>query len=149
MALNHNLLKLLRQTALVGLVLFSLIVSYHTARTAAFSWDPQQPFDNPVDKWEKRIQRVRSHIPGDVTTLGYVADWDLPGVQYDIIDQDAEYMLTQYALAPLRVIPGLDQEWIIGNFTHAGFEAWLDEQIPSYEIVDLKQGIYLIHRSLP
>lgn len=134
---------------MIGLVLFGLSVSYQSAKSAAVLWDPDKPFNNPVDKWETRLSRLKDQLPENVSILGYAADWDLPGVEYNVIDQDAEYMLTQYALAPIPVKPGLDQEWIIGNFTHQGFKDWLDEQIPSYEIVDLKQGIYLIHRDLP
>ncbi|HJS18408.1 MAG TPA: hypothetical protein VJ785_06655 [Anaerolineales bacterium] len=149
MAFRMKLLKYVRQMTVIGLVIFSLIVSYKNAASVAGRWDPAQPFNNPVDKWEKRINRIKNFIPEDVTLIGYVADWDLPGIQYNLVDQDAEYMLTQYALAPIQVKPGLDPEWVIGNFTTPGFEDWLDKQLQSYEIIDLDQGIYIIHRNVP
>lgn len=142
-------LKLLRQIAIISLVLYGVFLSYETYITAAGLWDPEKPYDNSVDKWQKRIIPVKDLIPPGVTSLGYVADWDLPGIEVNVIDQDSEYMLTQYALAPIKVKPGLDQEWIIGNFTTPGFMDWLDEQMASYDITSLSHGIYLIHRTRP
>lgn len=139
----------LRQAAVIGLVGLSLFVAYHTTASAIAAWDPEQPDNNPVDRWEKRIQPVRNHLPKDINLVGYAADWDIPDSEFNPIDQDAEYVLTQYALAPIMVQPGLEQEWIIGNFLHPGFEAWLDQSLPSYEIKNLGFGIYLIHRTSP
>ena len=149
MSSQSKAIKLLRQLSIVGLVLYGLVVSYQNAASAKALWNPEKPFNNPVDKWQKRMDRLKNAIPGGTTTLGYVADWDLPGVQYDAVDQDAEYMITQYSLAPIRVILGVDQEWIIGNFTDQGYKDWLDAQLPSYEIKDLGFGIYVIHRTTP
>lgn len=134
---------------MVGLVGLSLFVAYRNTSSAVAAWDPEQPHNNPVERWEKRIQPVRNHLPEDITLVGYVADWDIPNSEYNPIDQDAEYVLTQYALAPIMVQPGLEQEWIIGNFLHPGFEEWLDQSLPSYEIKSLGFGIYLIHRTSP
>lgn len=134
---------------MVGLVGLSLFVAYRNTSSAMAAWNPEQPDNNPVDRWEKRIQPVRNHLPEDITLVGYVADWDIPNSEYNPIDQDAEYVLTQYAMAPIMVKPGLEQEWIIGNFLHPGFEAWLDQSLPSYEIKSLGFGIYLIHRTSP
>ena len=87
------------------------------------------------------------HIPSDVTLIGYAADWDLPDVEFNVIDQENEYTFTQYALAPRMVQPGLDHEWIIGNFTNKDFRTWLDQNLSSYEIIEMGFGIYLIHRT--
>lgn len=138
-----------RQAAVLGLVLFSLFVAYKNTSFARASWDPDQPNNNPVDKWEKRVRPIRELLPKDVNLVGYVADWDIPDSGYNLIDQDAEYVLTQYALAPIMVQPGLEQEWIIGNFIHPGYEVWLDRSLPSYEIRSLGFGMYLIHRTSP
>ncbi len=138
-----------RQAAVVGLVGLSLFVAYRTTSVAMAAWNPEQPDNNPVDRWEKRLRPVRNHLPEDITLVGYVADWDIPDSEYNPIDQDAEYVLTQYAMAPIMVQPGLEQEWIIGNFLHPGYEAWLDRSLPSYEIKSLGFGIYVIHRTSP
>lgn len=142
-------LRVLRVLAAFGLALFSLWVLLGGLRSLRAQWDPRAPFDNPVDRWAARLQAIPALLPAGVETVGYLADWDIPGRPYDGVDQDAEYMLTQYSLAPLRVVPGADHEWIIGNFTAPGFESFLDGILPAYEIRSLKLGIYLIHRSPP
>lgn len=149
MVSRTQLLLRLRQAAVIGLVGLSLFVAYRTTSSAMAAWNPEQPGNNPVDRWEKRLQPVRNHLPEDITLVGYAADWDIPDSEFNPIDQDAEYVLTQYAMAPIMVQPGLEQEWIIGNFLHPGFEAWLDRSLPSYEIKSLGFGIYLIHRTPP
>ena len=144
-----QLLHRLRQAAVAGLVILSLFEAYHNTTSALADWDPDQPQNNSVDRWEERIQPIRNHLPEDVTLVGYAADWDIPDSEYNPIDQDAEYVLTQYALAPIMVEPGLEHEWIIGNFLNPAFESWLDESLPAYEIRSLGFGIYLIHRTSP
>jgi len=127
----------------------SLYTAYNNFASASAGWDPDQPFDNAVDEWEKRMRPVRDYIPDDVAQLGYVADWDLPNSVTDPVDQDTEFVLTQYALAPRIVQPGLEHEWIIGNFLDPNFKAWLDRSSPSYEIRSFGYGIYVIHRTSP
>jgi len=102
-----------------------------------------------VSGWEERMDKVKKRLPDDVTVIGYVTDADIPGVGANPIDLDNEYMLSQYSLAPIKVVPGLEAEWILGNFTVPGFQTWLDQSLDEYEIRNLGYGIYLIHRRLP
>lgn len=140
-------MRKLRILAAIGLVLFGTYVSLDNARFAHGSQIQVAPSGDAVSKWEKRIQPVLKHVPEGTEVLGYVAEWDLPGVEYDLVDQETEYTLTQYALAPRSLQPGLEPEWIIGNFTRPGFREWLDQNLPSYEIREIGFGIYLIHRN--
>jgi hypothetical protein len=136
-----------RVAAIILLVTFSLFVAIKNGMGAR---DKQMVGGEAIDsvsKWEQRVKPVLDHLPEDVTVIGYTADWDLPNVQYNLIDQENEYTFTQYALAPRAVQPGLDHEWIIGNFTNKDFRTWLDENLPSYEIIEIGFGIYLIHRT--
>jgi hypothetical protein len=135
----------LRIIAMIGLITFSLFVTINNGLAAR--GNPYPSSGDSVSKWEKRFKPVLDRVPGNTKVLGYVADWDIPNAEYEIIDQETEYTLTQYALAPRAVQPGLDHEWIIGNFTKPGFEDWLNQNLPSYEISELGFGIYLIHRN--
>ncbi|RPI94596.1 MAG: hypothetical protein EHM40_06090 [Chloroflexi bacterium] len=137
----------LRIIALIGLITFGLFATFKNGMTARARWDQNPVSKDSVSKWEKRVRPALQHVPDDVTVFGYVAEWDLPGSEYNIIDQETEYTLTQYALAPRMVQPGLEHEWIIGNFTKPGFRDWLDKNLPSYEIVEIGFGIFLIHRT--
>jgi hypothetical protein len=137
----------LRVIAMISLVAFSMFVTINNGIAARVNWHQDPSLQDSVSKWEKRVKPVLEHIPENIKVLGYVADWDLPGSEYDLIDQDNEYTFTQYALAPRPVQPGLGHEWIIGNFTKPGFRDWLDKNLSSYEMIRIGFGIYLIHRT--
>jgi len=144
-----SFMRILRIAALMSLMALSLFVAITNGRAAYTKRQEASQSIDPVTKWEKRILPVLDHVPDNVTEFGYLADWDLPKSDYDIVDQDNEYTLTQYALAPRIVQPGLDHEWIIGNFTQAGFQGWLDQNLSAYEISQIGFGIYIIHRTAP
>lgn len=99
--------------------------------------------DDGAAKWEQRMQPVRDALPAAVREAGYISDPEQTA-------RVQEYSLTRYALAPVVVHPGIDYEWIVGNFTQPGFEDILKTQIPSdYTIQKFGAGIYLIQRTLP
>ena len=137
----------LRVAAIFILVTFSIFVALRTGVQVRAKWIAERTSIDTVSKWEERIQPVLKHLPDDVSVIGYIADWDLPNMEYNLIDQENEYTFTQYALAPRAVQPGLEHEWIIGNFTNKDFRVWLDQNLSSYEIIELGFGIYLIHRT--
>jgi hypothetical protein len=137
----------LRMLAIIGLMAVSLFAAIGNGISARQRWDQAQSRPDPVSQWETRLQPVLKRLPDHIDMLGYVADWDLPDAEYNLVDQETEYTLTQYALAPRALQPGLEPEWIIGNFTRSGFRDWLDEQLPSYEITEMGFGLYLIHRT--
>ena len=137
----------LRAAAILFLVIISVFVALTNGMNARNKQIAGSESIDSVSKWEERIKPVLNHLPGDVTALGYAADWDIPNAQYNIIDQENEYTFTQYALAPRTVQPGLEHEWIIGNFTNKDFRTWLDQHLTSYDIVEIGFGIYLIHRT--
>jgi hypothetical protein len=144
-----SFMRILRIAAMIILVALSLFVATTNGQAAYTKKQEASQSIDAVTKWEKRVLPVLDHVPNSVTELGYVADWDLPHSDYDVVDQDNEYTLTQYALAPRSVQPGLDHEWIIGNFTQAGFQEWLDQNLSAYEISEIGFGIYIIHRTAP
>lgn len=130
-----------RNWVAVALIVFaSLISGYYS-----FFIDPARELirDDGVGKWEERMISLRQALPASVREIGYISD----------PEQEArvqEYSLTKYALAPIIVRQSVDYEWIIGNFTQAGFEDILSSKIPSgYTIKKLGAGIYLIHRTAP
>ena len=142
-------MQTLRILAIVGLVSFSIYVAVMNGLAAQAAWNQYSTSIDAISKWENRVKPVLDHIPREVTVIGYVADWDIPGSEYGLIDQENEYTFTQYALAPRRVVPGLEHEWIVGNFTNEDFRTWLDNNLPSYELTRIGLGIYLIHRTSP
>ncbi len=108
------------------------------------TWKPELAAQDSVTGWEQRVSRIR--LPANVgNEVGYLADWDIdPG--YDPIGQDEEYVLTQYALAPLIVKRGDANEWIVANLTRPGADDWLRERFRNAKIHYYGWGIYLIHK---
>lgn len=139
-------LRLIVLVVLAGYVLYG---AFEIRQMTMNHSDPDSGKGDFVSDWEKRMGWVKKRLPENVTLIGYVADGDLPDVTTNPVDQDNEYMLSQYALAPIRVVPGLEAEWILGNFTTPDFEVWLDTSLQKYEITSLGYGIYLIHRTSP
>lgn len=131
-------------TALAGLSIFSAAQYWSTIKK---SWSADSLAKDPVSSWETKIARVK--LPPDVgNEIGYVADWDI-NPDYAPIDQDEEYVLTQYALAPRIVKRGENYEWLIGNFTLPGANDWLSQHFKDAKIHYYGYGIYLIHRLRP
>ena len=143
-----SFMRNLRILAMLSLVTFSVLVAITNGIAARERWKQSVKADDSVTKWEKRILPVLDQVPGDVSVFGYVADWDIPEAGYNLVDQDQEFVLTQYVLAPRILQRGLDHEWIIGNFISADFSEWLDQNLSSYELTKFGFGIYLIHRTL-
>jgi hypothetical protein len=141
--------RLFRFLAIFALVIYGLNVSFGNWATALNLSRSNSTVNDSVTDWEKRMKRVKSRLPENVAVVGYVADWDLPGVETNPVDQDTEYVLSQYALAPIKVVPGLEAEWILGNFVTPDFRTWLDQSLSAYEMTEIGYGIYLVHRISP
>ncbi len=140
----HRLVQAFAVIAVAGFSIFSAAQYWKSTRD---SWNPELLVNDPVSSWERKIARVK--LPPEVgNEIGYVADWDInPG--YAPIDQDEEYVLTQYALAPRIVSRGENYQWLIGNFTLPGANDWLDQHFKGAKIHYYGWGIYLIHRLGP
>jgi len=137
-------IRLRVQQLLIGLiVLLSLYssVSYliwtQSAGTIAF---------DQVADWDARFTPVKETLPIQRGALGYIADWDIPNADFDPSDQDAEYILTQYAFAPFILIRGADQEWIVGSLSPRAYEAWIQIRVGKYKDYKFKGSVYLFHR---
>ncbi len=102
-------------------------------------------FDH-VANWENRFTPIKDLLPIQRGTLGYIADWDIPGADFDPSDQDAEYILTQYALSPFVLVRGENHEWIVGSLTPNTYKQWVEIRTGQYEDVKLKGNAYLFHR---
>ena len=102
--------------------------------------------DDPVANWEKRFAPIRARLPFERGAVGYISDSSIPGITYDAANDEGEYVLTQYALAPIIIVKGTDQEWNIANLGRAAFEAWEKTNAGTFEVIPFKGGLYLLHR---
>lgn len=100
---------------MAGLTLYSSVQGY---RLATASVDGLTG-DDMVTAWDKRLRKVRNILP-EYGTIGYMADWDIPGYKYGSSDQEVEFLLAQYTVAPLVLERGSDHDLILGNFSDNG-----------------------------
>jgi hypothetical protein len=137
-------LRLRAGQLLIGLiVLLSLYssISYLIWTQSAGTVD----FDHVAD-WDARFTPVKEALPIQRGTLGYIADWDIPGADFAPSDQDAEFILTQYAFAPFILVRGAEQEWIVGSLSPRSYEAWTQIRVGKYKDYKFKGNVYLFHR---
>lgn len=142
---NRKIIQIITITLLVAISLFSLVRFYPELKMLIAD---HPPGEDPVSVWEKRLADIKADLP-EQGEVGYLSEWDIAGFNSDIIDQTEEYSMTQYSLAPLIVVKGANEEWIIGNFgdTPPGFK--IDDYFHVQIIHNYGWGIYLLKRTAP
>jgi hypothetical protein len=125
-----------------------LISAGHLLLESASSVNAANNPDDVVTAWDEHMQSLRDTLPPEVMVAGYLEGSDLDS---SIPGPDTiEFVLTQYALAPVALQLGPEQDWIVGNFggdlTPAKVESILDRKPGSYAVHDFGFGLYLIHR---
>lgn len=102
--------------------------------------------DTTIDKWESRFVELKEQLPVKSGVVGYGADFDVPGMEANIADQESEYILAQYTMAPIVLERSTDHEWIVGNLTPKAFEAWKNSFPETVEVFEFGKNVYLIHK---
>jgi hypothetical protein len=96
--------------------------------------------------WEKRFEPIKEALPFEYGVIGYVGDWDVPGLAYDPANTEAEHILTQYTLTPIVVSRDTSHEWILVNLSAQDFETWLGERVGEFKVTKFKFNLYLLRR---
>ena len=99
-----------------------------------------------LDAWEARLEPVKAALPIKRGLVGYVSEWDVPGAEYGEWDQESEYLLAQYALAPLILVKGGSQEWNVAVLSRSSMHVWQELHAGEYELIPLKHNVYLLHK---
>jgi hypothetical protein len=97
-------------------------------------------------RWEAAFDPVKENLPFTRGVIGYAADWDIPGSNYDPANSEAEHILSQFTLAPIIVARDTDREWILVNMSPEEFEQWFPLQDGEFEVKKFKMNLYLLHR---
>lgn len=137
------ILKWSRRTLFLLIVLASL---YASLQNLLSTKDLGHINEDPVAAWEKRFEPLKERLPFTRGVVGYIIDSDIPGVNYDAADEEGEYVLVQYAMSPIILVRGTDQEWNIGNLSRQAYEAWSQSNHGRFEVIPFKGNLYLIHR---
>lgn len=133
------------QRILLGLIAAASL--YSSARNLSSTAELGSITEDPVADWETRFEPLRERLPFVRGVVGYISDADVPGITYDSADDMGEYVLTQYALAPIIIIRGTDQEWNVANLSAEAYRLWSMQEHPAFDVRPLGNGIQLLHRT--
>ena len=103
--------------------------------------------EDPVAQWEVRFSRLKRQLPFDRGVVGYISDSDVSGAAYDAANDEGEYILTQYALAPVIIVRGTDQKLNVANLSQEALQLWSARNQGEFEILPLGSGLYLLSRN--
>ena len=132
---------LLRRALVVLLALVSL---FSTIRY----WASTRQLDrggDALDTWEARLGPAKEALPAR-GIIGYVGEWDVPGIPYAFWDQESEFLLAQYSLAPLILKKGAAAEWNVAVLGPKAFAAWKRLNGDRFQLMDVGHGVYVLHR---
>ena len=79
-------------------------------------WNPNALNMDAASGWEERLAILKGDLP-DEGVIGFISDMDYPNLDYYPRDDDEEFVLSQYTLAPLILDRGsIYHELVVGNF---------------------------------
>jgi len=99
-----------------------------------------------IAAWNDRLSKLIEPIPFERGLVGYLSNEDIPGTTFDSNDAEGEFVLAQYAVAPLILVRGMEQEWVILNLDPETFEKWRQENANEFEVVRSGGGMVLVHK---
>lgn len=102
--------------------------------------------DDPVADWEVRFEPLKARLPFQRGVVGYISDSSVPGALYDAANDEGEYVLTQYVMAPIIIVKGTDQEWNIGRLSRQAYQIWSKPNQGQFDVIPFKGNVYLFHR---
>jgi hypothetical protein len=99
-----------------------------------------------IANWDERLTKLIAPIPFERGFIGYISNKDIPGATFDANDAEGEFVLTQYAVAPLILVRGTDQEWDILNLDRGTYQKWIQANANDFEFVESGGGLYLVRK---
>lgn len=139
-------LKPLQASLLIAIVIISL---YSSVRNLLSTRELGNLHEDPVAAWDRRFESLKERLPFERGVVGYISDADVPGAQYDPNDVLGEYILTQYAMSPIVIVKGSDQEWNVGNLGPQAYRIWSQANQGRFEVFTFQGNLYLFHRVRP
>lgn len=136
----------LRLFSRIAFALFLLLEAAASWKNLQYIRALEYDASEPVAEWERRMAPLKAALPISSGVIGYASDSSVACFDCTNVDDQIEYALTQYALAPVIVNKGTNYEWIVGNFGKGTFPAWSQSQPGQSDFVRFPSGIYLIHR---
>ena len=136
----------LQRVILAGMIAASIYFGFQNLRSAMAIGSLTS---DPVTQWEVRFQAVKKLLPFQRGVIGYLTNSDVPGAKYDVNNEDGEYTLTQYSMAPIILVRGDNEEWTIASLNSKAFQLWSQSNHGQFRVIPLKDDLYLLQRLTP
>lgn len=136
---------LIKKFSFFFFILIAIYSSITFLETNVQRWDPEYISNNSVYDWDSRLSDLRADLPSDITVVGYVSEWDVLA-EYSYPNNEVEYVLTQYTLAPVIVARDAEREWLIVNLNPKDFEAWRATQPADIQVTHYSLKLFLVHK---
>ena len=132
----------IKKTLVILLLLFSL---FNIKQLWSASLDIGDRGTETLDRWEADMILLKESLPVNRGVVGYISEEDVAGLEYGYWDNETEFLLTQYALAPLILKKGLSAEWNVVVLKNEDLLKWLTANPGTYEIVKIKSKFHILH----
>ena len=131
---------------LAGIVLASIYFSIQNLRATTTVGNPNV---DTISQWELRFDPIKKILPFKRGVIGYITNSDVPGMGFDPSNEEGEYTLTQYAMSPIILVRGDNEEWTIANLSSKAFQAWSQLNRDKFRIIPMNDNLYLLQRLTP
>ena len=138
------IIKWLQRLFILLIVMMSL---YASIQTLISTKDLGSTSADPVADWETRFEPLKKRLPFERGVIGYISDSSVPGADYDPANEEGEYVLVQYVMAPIIIVKGTDQEWNIANLRPDTYKLWSQSNQNKFEVIQFSGNIYLLHKA--
>ena len=130
------------------LIVIAILGVKTSIESFTLSTNRQSNDNDTVDmgKWERSVSKLIAPIPFKRGVVGYISNQDIPGAAFNKDNDDGEYVLTQYAVAPLILIRGTKQEWNILNLDPETYKMWILANANDFRFIELAGGMYLVQK---
>ncbi len=141
-----NIRLIFQRLMLAGIIVASIYFGFQNLHAAIAVGNLN---NDPVTEWEVRFQPVKKLLPFQRGVVGYITNSDVPGASYDVNNEDGEYTLTQYTMAPIILVRGDNEEWTIASLNSKAYQIWSQSNQGQFRVISLNDNLYLLHRLTP
>ena len=141
-----NIRLILQRLMLAGMIVAGIYFGVRNLRAAMAIGSLNH---DPVTQWEVRFQAVKKLLPFKRGVVGYITNSDVPGAKYDPNNEQGEYTLTQYSMAPIILVRGDNEAWTIANLNSKAFQLWSQSNHGAFRVTPLNDNLYLLQRLTP
>ena len=141
-----NIRLILQRMMLAGIIVTSIYFGFQNLRTAIAIGNLN---NDPISEWEVRFQPIKKLLPFRRGVVGYITNSDVPGAKYDANNEQGEYTLTQYAMAPIILVRGDNEEWTIADLNNKAYQIWSQSNHSEFRVIPMKDDLFLLQRLTP